>query len=45
MSTKHPLFTEKQRVSEVPNGPFALDYDAFRLWPFYGGFHSIMAYS
>jgi hypothetical protein len=26
MSTKHSLFTEKQRVSEAPNGAFVLGY-------------------
>lgn len=26
MSREHPLFTEKQHVSEAPNGPFALGY-------------------
>ena len=26
MSTEHPLFTEKQRVSEAPNGAFAIGY-------------------
>jgi hypothetical protein len=26
MSTEHPLFTEKQRVFEAPNGAYVLGY-------------------
>lgn len=26
MSAQHPLFTKKQRVSEAPNGAFAIGY-------------------